>query len=115
MTTRQIMPTPPNSNSGPGRDTPGKNAMQPRGWGFLVGIAILLLINVGSAALLLPAGPQRVDVPYTLFKQQVEAANVAEIASRGDTIQGAFRQPVAVPSTSGSCLKWPALESFPDT
>ena len=61
------MPPTPNSNSGPGRETPGKNAMQPRGWGFLVGIAILLLINVGSAALLLPAGPQRVDVPYTLF------------------------------------------------
>src|SRR5260221_6928916 len=100
MTTRQTMPPPPNSNSGPGRDTPRKNAMQPRGWGFLVGIAILLLINLGSAALLLPAGPQRVDVPYTLFKQQVEAANVAEIASRGDTIQGTFRQPVSVPSAN---------------
>jgi cell division protease FtsH len=56
---------------------------------------------VGSAALLLPAaGPQRVDVPYTLFKQQVEAANVAEIASRADTIQGTFRQPVTVPATT---------------
>src|SRR5437879_12231679 len=104
----QIMPTPPNSNSGPGRNTPGKNggtpgksAMQPRGWGFLLGIAVLLLINLASATFLLPAaGPQRVDVPYTLFKQQVEAANVGEIASRGDTIQGTFRQPVTVPSTT---------------
>jgi cell division protease FtsH len=98
------VPTPPNSNSGPTRNTPGKNAAQPRGWGFLIGIAVLLLINLASATLLLPAaGPQRVDIPYTLFKQQVEAANVAEIASRGDTIQGTFRQPVTVaPSTPGA-------------
>ena len=74
--------------------------MQPRGWGFLVGIAVLLLINLASATFLLPAGPQRVDIPYTLFKQQVDAANVAEIASRGDTIQGTFRQPVTVPSSN---------------
>jgi len=96
------MPPPPNSNSGPGRTTPGKNPAQPRGWGFLIGIAVLLLINLASATFLLPAGPQRVDIPYTLFKQQVDAANVAEIASRGDTIQGTFRQPVTVPSASPS-------------
>ena len=94
------MPPPPNSNSGPGRDTPGKSAVRPRGWGFLIGIAVLLLINLASATFLLPAGPQRVDIPYTLFKQQVDAANVAEIASRGDTIQGSFRQPVTVRSAN---------------
>src|SRR6266516_4793843 len=92
------MPPPPNSNSGPGRDTPGKSAVRPRGWGILIGIAVLLLINLASATFLLPAGPQRVDIPYTLFKQQVDAANVAEIAS--DTIQGTFRQPVTVPSAN---------------
>src|SRR5579864_7346120 len=93
----------PNSTSGPDRKTPGKNPAQPRHWISVLGILAILIVNVVSATFLLPSGPQRVDVPYTLFKQQVEAANVAEIASRGDTIQGTFRQPVAVPpSTPGA-------------
>src|SRR5207244_11084414 len=47
-----------------------------------------------------PGAPKGVDIPYTPFKQQVDAANVAEVASRGATIQGTFRQPVTVPSTT---------------
>src|SRR5260370_382827 len=60
----------------------------------------LLLGDLASATSLLRSGPRSVDVPYTLFKQQVEAGNVADIASRGDTIQGTFRQPVSVPSAT---------------
>jgi cell division protease FtsH len=90
----------PNSTSGPDRKTPGKNAVQPRHWISVIGILVILFINLASATFLLPSGPQRVDVPYTLFKQQVEAGNVADIASRGDTIQGTFRQPVSVPSAT---------------
>ena len=37
-------------------------------------------------------------IPNTLFKQQVEPGNVVEIASRGDKIQGTFRQALTVPS-----------------
>jgi len=41
-----------------------------------------------------PGQPQRVELSYTFFKQQVEADNVAQISTRTDTIQGTFRQPV---------------------
>jgi len=94
------MPQQTKSTSGPDRKTPGKNVVQPRHWISVLGILAILIVNVVSATFLLPSGPQRVDVPYTLFKQQVEAGNVAEIASRGDTIQGTFRQPVPVPSAT---------------
>src|SRR5437870_2532573 len=38
--------------------------------------------------------PQRIEVSYTFFKQQVEADNVAQISTRADTIQGTFKQAV---------------------
>ncbi len=88
------------TSGGSDRDTPGKNVTRPPRWGLLLGILVILIINFVSATALLPTGPQRVDIPYTLFKQQVEAGNVGEIASRGDTIQGTFRQPVTVPSAT---------------
>ena len=52
-----------------------------------------------------PGQPQRVEVSYTFFKQQVEADNVAEISSRADTIQGVFRQAVAYPPDAGEKAK----------
>ncbi|MEO8180819.1 MAG: ATP-dependent metallopeptidase FtsH/Yme1/Tma family protein, partial [Deltaproteobacteria bacterium] len=36
-------------------------------------------------------------VPYTEFKKQVDAQNVAEVFARGDSIQGGLRQPSALP------------------
>jgi len=39
-------------------------------------------------------------VPYTFFKQQVIAGNVTEITSRGEDIQGVFKQPIADPNPS---------------
>jgi cell division protease FtsH len=41
------------------------------------------------------AGP--VTISYTAFTEQVKARNVADVYSRGDTIQGTLRQAVAVP------------------
>ena len=55
----------------------------------------LLLANFVLIQLVTPGQPQRVEVSYTFFKQQVEADNVAQISTRADTIQGTFRQPVA--------------------
>ncbi len=37
-------------------------------------------------------------MPYTLFKQQVTAGNVLDVTSRGDVIQGTFKQPIAYPA-----------------
>jgi cell division protease FtsH len=38
-----------------------------------------------------------VDIPYTLFKEQVQAGNVEDVTSRGDAIQGTLKTPVTYP------------------
>jgi cell division protease FtsH len=63
-------------------------------------VANYLLISV-----FFPGQPQRVEVSYTFFKQQVEADNVTEISSRADTIQGTFRQGAAYPPDDGDAAK----------
>jgi hypothetical protein len=44
-----------------------------------------------------PQRPQRTEVSYTFFHQQVSDGNLAAINSRADTIQGTFRTPAAYP------------------
>jgi cell division protease FtsH len=57
---------------------------------------VLFSANYVLVSLLLPApATQRVAIPYTLFKQQVEAANVSVITASADQIQGTFKQPVS--------------------
>jgi cell division protease FtsH len=57
---------------------------------------VLLVINFAAVSILLPPSTtQRANIPYSLFNQQVQAANVAEITASGDTIQGRFKQPVS--------------------
>src|SRR5689334_3960577 len=57
------------------------------GWMLL----LLLALNwVVSSVLLAPA--PRTAVSYTFFLSQVQANNVAEITSTGDTIEGTFKQ-----------------------
>ncbi|HEU5098815.1 MAG TPA: ATP-dependent zinc metalloprotease FtsH [Roseiflexaceae bacterium] len=65
---------------------------------FWVTLLILLAVNWFLAPLLFPEVTDRVTVPYTFFKQQVQAGNVSEITSRGDDIQGLFKQAVADPN-----------------
>ncbi len=67
----------------------------PRFWLVLLA---LLAINWVVAPLLFPEPHDRVTVPYTFFKQQVTAGNVAKITSRADDIQGEFKQAVADPN-----------------
>jgi len=45
-------------------------------------------------------GPQ--TIPYTEFKAQVAAKNVAEVFARGDTIQGALKKPTPLPGAPPS-------------
>jgi cell division protease FtsH len=69
---------------------------------WLTAIA-LFAANYLLVALFLPApATQRVAIPYTLFKQQVDSGNVAAITASGDQIQGRFTQPVSytAPNTS---------------
>ena len=71
-------------------------AMRPRPW-WLTFLAVLA-INYLLITMFAPGQPQRMDVSYTEFKQQVEAGNVAEVTSRGDTIQGTFKQAMTHPA-----------------
>jgi len=75
---------------------------------FWVTLLVLLAINWLLVPLLLPEAQDRITVPYTFFKQQVAAGNVAEITSRGEDIQGVFRQPVADPNPSTATPTAPA-------
>ncbi|WP_433361395.1 ATP-dependent zinc metalloprotease FtsH [Actinoplanes sp. CA-142083] len=60
------------------------------GWMLLVLLAINWVI---SSVLLAP--PERTSVSYTFFLTQVQAANVAEITSTADTIEGQFTKQVS--------------------
>ena len=64
-----------------------------RAWWVLL---LALALNWLGASLLL-APPERASVSYTFFREQVEAGNVTEITSTGDTIEGVFERPVPYP------------------
>lgn len=67
----------------------------PRFWVILL---VLFLLNWLIVPILFPTTNDRLTVPYTLFKQQVQDGNVVEITSQGEAIQGVFKQPVADPA-----------------
>ena len=57
---------------------------------------LVVLANYALMRIFFPPG-EPVKVPYTLFKQEVEQRNVAQIYSRGTSITGRFRTPVTYP------------------
>ena len=67
------------------------------GWMLLVLLALNWVI---SSFLLAP--PARTPVSYTFFLSQVRAANVAEITSTADTIEGSFTKKVSYTPTGSS-------------
>jgi cell division protease FtsH len=66
---------------------------------------VALALNYLFISVFFPGQPQRVEVSYTFFKQQVAADNVAEISTRADTIQGTFRVGAAYPTDAGTAAK----------
>ena len=56
---------------------------------------VLALLAINFIAALITGGPaQRTQVPYSpFFLQQVQASNVQEISSQGETIQGNLKKP----------------------
>jgi cell division protease FtsH len=60
-----------------------------RRWLYL--ILALLAFNVIFAQIFTPR-TDRVEVPYTFFLDQVDAGNVTEVNSRGETIKGEFKK-----------------------
>ena len=79
----------------------GEGPQRPRLSGPRFGCMLLVLLALNwilSALLVRP--PERTEVPYTFFRTQVEAGNVASVTSIGDTIEGQFKNPVRVPWTT---------------
>ncbi|MEM7288561.1 MAG: ATP-dependent zinc metalloprotease FtsH [Actinomycetota bacterium] len=69
--------------------------MRRRTFWFLVGG--LLFVNWVIASSFLQ-GPEPLHFPYTTFLTEVEAGNVVEVESRGETIEGVFDSAVAHPT-----------------
>ncbi len=89
MTTPAAVETPAKSPDG----TP-KPWLRPQPWWvtvlFLLAANWLLMRSFTSE-------PSFVEIPYTLFKQQVLAGNVTEVTSRGDAIVGTLKNEVTFP------------------
>ncbi|MGI8609511.1 MAG: ATP-dependent zinc metalloprotease FtsH [Candidatus Dormibacteria bacterium] len=63
---------------------------------FLLTLAVLFLVNIFvTNVLLAPQQPKSVVIPYNVFKQLVEADNVASVTSTGDAIVGVARHKVS--------------------
>ena len=74
---------------------PDKKAAKPpmvprsrRIWTFIV---VALAINLILSALL-SRPEERMNVPYTFFRAQIEQSNVKEVTTKGDSIQGEFKR-----------------------
>jgi cell division protease FtsH len=87
----------------PGPESPRRPSDHPPperrfgGWRPWAILAVFVLLNAMLAPVLFPEAVDRVTVPYTTFKEQVQAGNVLEITSRGDAIQGTFKSAVTWP------------------
>lgn len=57
---------------------------------------VLMIANYVATQLFFPE-PSSITIPYTFFKKQVEAGNVQDVTSVGDSIQGNFKTNVTYP------------------
>ena len=65
-------------------------------WPWAV-LLIVLAVNWLVAPLVAPDQSDRLTIPYTTFTEQIQQGNVAEVTTRGDAVQGTFKQPVTYP------------------
>ncbi len=85
---------PPGPGSKPPQGNQPPNLPSRRAWLTFI---IILAINYVVMRLVLPNPEEPITVPYTIFKEQVEKANVEAIYSKGASIEGRFKQPVTWP------------------
>ena len=57
----------------------------------------MLALNFALATRV-PSGHPRISVPYSYFRAQAQSGNIAEVTSKGDTIQGKFRRTIRYPA-----------------
>ncbi len=90
------------SPDGRGAPPPPKPPMLPRFarriWPFLL---ILLALNYWVASTI-PDKKARVEIPYTVFKNEVRAATSSSITSKGTAIQGLARKSITYPTGKGA-------------
>ena len=65
--------------------------------GFWTWLLLLLIVNWLVSSFMLRS-PSRTELPYTLFRPQVDAGNVTTVTSTNDAITGDFRSPVHYPA-----------------
>jgi len=87
--------------SAPSGGTPAKRPedgrqrrLRPQPWWLT--FLVVMAVNFALMRALAPE-PSYVNIPYTLFKEQVQAGNVEEVTSQGDAIQGTFKKEVTYP------------------
>ena len=76
-------------------------------WRVIALFAVLFGLNYWIVSTL-PNRESRMKASYTLFVNQVNAGNVAEITSRADVVQGDFKKPVEEQRKA----KWDVLEGW---
>ncbi|HYM51427.1 MAG TPA: ATP-dependent zinc metalloprotease FtsH [Candidatus Limnocylindrales bacterium] len=95
---------PPTRKPAPPANTPPTLRPFWRSRGFWIYLVVLLVLNY-LLQLFFFSGPARITVPYTTFQQQVAAANVKDVNSTGDTIEGDFKKSVTYGSASGTAFQ----------
>jgi cell division protease FtsH len=100
-----------------GSSSPQRSFPPKLSWPWVL-LLIFLAVNYFVAPIVVPDGGDRVTVPYTTFKEQVQRGNVSEITTRGEAIQGVSREAITWP-TSGENQKTSTrfdtrIPSFPD-
>ncbi|MGI0131419.1 MAG: ATP-dependent metallopeptidase FtsH/Yme1/Tma family protein, partial [Thermoplasmata archaeon] len=109
----------PPSRRQPGSGGPGQQRRPPlwKSWRWWVFIGVILAANI-LIANLAPQGTSRVTIPYSTFKAQVEAGNVASVNATGETIQGHAKKAVSAPGSTQSSQDFqtqrPAFASGPN-
>jgi cell division protease FtsH len=83
-------PTPWKVEGAPGDESrPPRRKLMPTGRRFWMLVGVLLMINLGLAiGLVQPPERPTVTIPYTEFRALVDAGQVKEVTSVGDSIQG---------------------------
>ena len=82
---------PPSGDGSPAKPNWGKVAR--RTWWIIL---LALVVNWIIASSLM--GASRTTVSYTFFREQVQAGNVSEVTTTGDTIEGSFRSSQRYPA-----------------
>src|SRR5688572_24236514 len=90
----------------PGLDDPSRQGpaakppmLPPR---TLLAFFAILVVNFLLMRWMFPGPGEPITVPYTVFREEIAAGNVAAIYSRGERIEGRFRSPVTYPQPADS-------------